>query len=101
MNRWLKAGLIGGIIGLLIGALASYLMLVSASINVTAAAKVGIVILSSIIAIMIYSCQFITQCAGEGCLICVFIGPLLFAAYGFLIGAGIALIYGKLKSKKR
>ncbi len=85
MNAWLKGGLIGAILFGLI----------------TFLAITDIINISESIALPTFnSCKFITSCAGEDCMGCLVLSPIIGLVYGFIMGAIIGLIVGRIKQEK-
>jgi hypothetical protein len=46
-------------------------------------------------------CGLITQCSGEGCMICIFAIPVIILVDFFIIGTFIGWVYGKIKNRKK
>ena len=102
MKAWLKGGLIGGGIGILL----SVLLFLILAIPIFSSCPVDecyglrkIIHETGKIAISpTYSqCELITQCSGESCMGCLILGPIIILIELFFIGA----IIGKIKSRKK
>ena len=100
MKAWLKGGLIGGGIAVLLF-LSTIFCIGGCPIDECFGLKKVVYEICGIVSIPFSAfCYFITQCVGEDCMGCdIFLGPLFGFIGFFLVGALIGWIIGKIKSK--
>ena len=88
MKTWLKGGLIGGGIYVLI-----YIILLIFGSTLFAGD-------TSLLFIML-PCIWVISCSGEGCMACVVLGPFINLILSFALGSIIGYIIQKIKSRKQ
>lgn len=97
MKSWLKGGLIGLVVGVILIILGVFLFGFGASFLYN-----FLGIFSFLIILPVYFVKYVLNCTQTGCMFLVlFISIVIVPLECFLIGAIIGLIVGKVKNKKK